>query len=75
MITKHPSMYEWDNIQTRSTPIGSKYGVLIIDNRPAKGNMQSTTLLTEIAVNMYLPKLQRQIRNDISIIRMLTANM
>ena len=39
MITKHPSMYEWDNIQTRSTPIGGKYGVLIIDNRPAKGNM------------------------------------
>lgn len=32
-------MYEWDNIQTRSTPIGGKYGVLIIDNRPAKGNM------------------------------------
>jgi len=39
MITKHPSMHEWDNIQTRSTPIGSKYDVLIIDNHPAKGNM------------------------------------
>jgi len=39
MITKHPRMYEWDNIQTRSTPIGSKYGVLIIDNRSAKCSM------------------------------------